>query len=114
MRCTEDASLLWDRCAVKKELYELFDFAWPLVATLVMYFLANIVSMAFVGQLGAVDLAAAGQSLIFGGSVGKVQVLFVRRTHARMLRVGCAVLQRDGAGFWATLVYTIVLRVCAY
>ena len=63
VRCTEDASLLWDRCAVKKELYELFDFAWPLVSTFTLNYVANIVSMAFVGQLGAVDLAAAGSCL---------------------------------------------------
>jgi len=60
VRCTEDASLLWDRCAVKKEVYELFDFAWPLVCTFTLFYVANIVSMAFVGQLGPVDLAAAG------------------------------------------------------
>ncbi len=56
----EHAHYLWDRRAVKKELNELFDYAWPVVATMVMYFLANIVTMAFVGQLGSVELAAAG------------------------------------------------------
>jgi len=56
----EHTYYLWDRRAVKKELNELFDYAWPVVATMVMYFLANIVTMAFVGQLGSVELAAAG------------------------------------------------------
>ena len=47
-----DTSLLWDRCAVKKELYDLFHFA--MAARFHVHF-----AMAFVGQLGAVDLAAA-------------------------------------------------------
>lgn len=37
--------------AVKRELYELFAYAWPVVSTMVMFYLATIVTMAFVGTV---------------------------------------------------------------
>ena len=36
-----------------------------MVTTMVMFYLANVVTMAFVGQLGPVDLAAAGLASMF-------------------------------------------------
>ena len=51
--------------AVEQELRELFGYACPTVTTMVMFYLANVVTMAFVGQLGPVDLAAAGLATMF-------------------------------------------------
>ena len=51
--------------AVEQELREIFRYAWPMVTTMVMFYLANVVTMAFVGQLGPVDLAAAGLASMF-------------------------------------------------
>jgi len=51
--------------AVEQELRELFGYACPTVTTMVMFYLANVVTMAFVGQLGPVDLAAGGLATMF-------------------------------------------------
>ena len=61
---------LWDKGAVETELRELFSYAWPVVLTMVMFYLANVVTMAFVGQLGSADLAAAGLASMFCNVTG--------------------------------------------
>jgi Na+-driven multidrug efflux pump len=51
---------LWEIGAVKQEMRELVSSTWPMVFTMVMFYLANVITISFVGQLGALDLAAVG------------------------------------------------------
>jgi len=45
-------------------------YAWPVVSTMVMFYLATIVTMSYVGELGPLDLAAAGLASMFCNVTG--------------------------------------------